>query len=109
MIFELREYKAMPGMLLTLLSRFEEQVLPLWDKHGIRQVGFWTTHIGPAANVALHYMLKWESLADREEKWGAFVTDPEWIKIRAVTEGEGPYVAEFSNSILTATSFSAMK
>ena len=109
MIFELREYKAVAGMLPTLLSRFENQVLPLWDKHGIKQVGFWTTHIGPSANVALHYMIKWESLAEREEKWGAFVKDPEWVQIRATSEANGPYVAEFSNYILTPTSFSALK
>jgi hypothetical protein len=52
MLYELREYKAVPGMLPVLLKRFETQVAPLMEKHGIRLHGFWTTLIGPAANVA---------------------------------------------------------
>ena len=109
MIYELREYRAMPGMLPVLLKRFAEQVMPLWEKHGIRQVGFWTTLIGPAQNVALHYMVEWECLADRDTKWGAFVSDPEWIRAKEATEKDGAYVAELSNSILAPTSFSALK
>ena len=109
MIYELREYKAVAGLLPTLLKRFETDVLPLWEKHGIRPVGFWTTLIGPAANVALHYMVEWASLAEREEKWNAFVKDPEWHRIRDTSEKDGPFVAELSSSILAATSFSRMK
>ena len=99
----------MPGLLPTLLKRFEADVLPIWEKHGIRQVGFWTTLIGPAANVALHYMLAWESLAEREVKWGAFVQDPEWARVRDESEKNGPFVAELSSSILAPTRFSALQ
>ena len=109
MLYELRIYKAMPGRLPVLLQRFENEVLPLWEHHGIRAVGFWTTLIGPSANVALHYMVEWASLAEREQKWGAFVRDPKWHAIRDASEVDGPYVEEFSNSILTPTSFSRMK
>jgi len=109
MLYELREYKAVAGRLPVLLKRFENEVLPLWERHGIRATGFWTTLIGPSANVALHYMVEWESLTEREEKWGAFVRDPEWHRIRDTSELDGPFVAEFSNSILMPTSFSRLK
>jgi hypothetical protein len=109
MLYELRIYKAIPGQLPVLLKRFENDVLPLWKRHGIRATGFWTTLIGPAANVTLHYMVEWESLAEREAKWGAFVADPEWHRIRDASEINGPYVEEFSNSVLTPTSFSKLK
>jgi hypothetical protein len=36
MIDELREYKAVAGLLPTLLNRFEADVLSPWEKHGIR-------------------------------------------------------------------------
>ena len=46
MIYELRIYTCLPGRLPALHKRFESATLKLWDKHGIRPVGFWTTVIG---------------------------------------------------------------
>ena len=46
MIYELRIYHSMPGKLPALLSRFQNHTLRIWEKHGIRQAGFWTTLIG---------------------------------------------------------------
>jgi len=46
MIHGLRVYECIPGRLPDLLRRFETITLKLWDKHGIRQAGFWTTLIG---------------------------------------------------------------
>ncbi len=42
MIYEQRTYAVMPGRMPDLLRRFEEAVLPIWERHGIRQAGFWT-------------------------------------------------------------------
>ncbi len=108
MIYELRVYRAAPGKLPALLERFETITLKLWDRHGIRQAGFWTTLIGES-NLALHYMLAWDSLAERERKWDAFQADPEWIAKRAATEKDGPLVANVANTILQPTRFSAIK
>ena len=109
MLYELREYKAVAGKLPALLKRFETQVGPIMEQHGIRLVGFWTTLIGPSANVALHYLVQWESLAEREHKWGAFTQDPQWLQARDASEQEGPLVAELSSSILAPTAFSKMQ
>ncbi len=57
----------------------------------------------------LTYLLEWDSLADREKKWNAFQSDPEWIAARADSEKDGQIVASISNQILTPTSFSAVK
>ena len=54
-------------------------------------------------------MLQWESLAEREQKWSAFASDPEWLKARAETEKNGQIVASFSNQILSPTDYSPMK
>jgi hypothetical protein len=43
MIHELRIYRCVPGRKPALLSRFENETLRIWEKHGIRQAGFWTT------------------------------------------------------------------
>src|ERR1700684_2267828 len=84
MIYELRIYRCVPGGLPALISRFQNHTLRIWEKHGIRQAGFWTTLIGES-NQELTYMLAWDSMAEREKRWGAFVVDPEWIAIRAET------------------------
>ena len=81
MIHELRVYHCVPGRLPALLSRFEKVTLGLWAKHGIRQAGFWTVLIGDS-NQVLYYLLAWESLAERERRWNAFATDPEWLAAR---------------------------
>jgi hypothetical protein len=108
MIYELRIYHCASGRLPALLKRFETATLKLWERHGIRQAGFWTVAIGES-NHDLYYLLAWESLAEREQKWTAFMTDPEWLAKRAETERDGPIVASLSNSILQPTSFSAVK
>jgi hypothetical protein len=77
MIYELRVYHCVPGRLPDLLKRFDTITLKLWEKHGIRQAGFWTTLVGES-NQDLTYLLQWESLAEREKKFGAFGADPDW-------------------------------
>lgn len=108
MIHELRIYHCVSGRLPALLKRFETITLALWEKHGIRQAGFWTVAIGDS-NQDLYYLLEWESLAEREAKWGAFMADPEWIAKRAETERDGAIVASISNLILQPTAFSKVK
>ena len=108
MIYELRIYRCVPGRLPALLNRFDTITLKLWDKHGIRQAGFWTTAIGES-NQDLYYLLAWESLAEREQKFQAFAADPEWLEKRAETEKDGAIVASVVNYMLQPTSFSAVK
>jgi len=108
MIYELRLYHCMPGRLPALLKRFETITLKIWEKHGIKQAGFWTVAVG-SSNQDLYYLLQWESLADREKKWDAFQADPQWHAARAETEREGPIVASVENSILIPTKFSSVK
>jgi len=71
MIYELRIYRTMPGKMPALLNRFQNHTLKIWERHGIRQAGFWTTLVGESS-YDLTYMLAWESLAERETKWTAF-------------------------------------
>jgi hypothetical protein len=108
MIYETRVYRALPGRLPALLKRFETITLKIWEKHGIRQAGFFTTLVGES-NQELTYLLAWESLAERETKWNAFQADPEWIAARAKTEADGQIVGNIANQFLQPTAFSAVK
>lgn len=108
MIYELRIYKTLPGKMPNLQARFANHTLRIWERHGIRQAGFWTTLIGDS-HLDLTYMLAWESLAERETKWNAFAVDPEWLSARADSEKDGPLLANIHSQFLTPTAFSAVK
>ena len=108
MIHELRIYHCVPGRLPALLKRFEATTLDLWKKHGIRPAGFWTVLVGDS-NQDLYYLLAWESLAERETKWGAFMSDPDWLDKRAESEKDGPIIASITNLMLQPTAFSSVK
>jgi hypothetical protein len=105
MIYELRVYRCLPGRLPALIKRFENATLQLWEKHGIEQAGFWTTVIGESNND-LTYMIRWPSMADRETRWAAFATDPDWIAARDASEADGPILANITSQFLAPTKFS---
>jgi hypothetical protein len=108
MIHELRTYRSVPGRLPALLARFENHTLRIWEKHGIRQAGFWTTLIGKS-HRQLTYMLAWDSLAERETRWTAFVADPEWLAVTAESEKDGQLVENISSELLVPTNFSSVR
>lgn len=108
MIYELRIYSCIPGRLPALLKRFENHTLKIWERHGIRQAGFFTTAVGPASND-LTYLIAWESMGDREKRWSAFLADPEWIAAKAESEKDGQIVANVANSFLAPTAFSSVR
>ncbi|MFC5501457.1 NIPSNAP family protein [Lysinimonas soli] len=108
MIYESRVYTTLPGRMPALLARFENVTLGFWEKYGIRQVAFFTTVIGESSQD-LSYLLAWESMAEREQKWTAFQSDPEWVAARAASEADGQIVANIASSFLTPTKFSALR
>jgi len=105
MIYELRVYHCLPGKLPDVLKRFEAHTLRIWQRYGIEYVGFWTTQIGESSQD-LTYMLKWQSLAEREDKWSRFTRDAEYAEARKASEANGPLLSSLSNQILVPTSFS---
>ena len=107
MIHELRVYRCVPNRLQALLKRFETTTLRIWEKHGIRQAGFWTTMIGES-NQDLTYLLAWELLAERERKWAAFQRSGMAGGARREREGR-PYRRQLASSILQPTAFSSVR
>jgi hypothetical protein len=105
MIHELRIYRCVPGR-KPALSRFENETLRIWEKHGIRQAGFWTTLIGKSSQE-ITYLLAWGSMAEREKRWGAFLADPEWVAVVAKTEKDGQLVENISSQLLAPTSLTS--
>jgi len=108
MIVEMRVYHCAPGRLQALNDRFENITLGFFKQYGIEPIGFFTTIVGPS-NQTLTYLLKWESLAEREAKWNAFQADPDWVAQRAATEAERIIVERIETHFLAPTSYSALK
>ncbi len=108
MVYELRIYEALPGKLPALHTRFRTGTLKLFEKHGIRQLGFWTTYVGPSSNT-LTYILQWEDLAERQRRWDAITMDLDWHADKAESERGGPLVAQVQSMFLQHTDYSALQ
>ncbi|GAB7126948.1 NIPSNAP family protein [Silvimonas sp. JCM 19000] len=108
MLYEQRIYHAMPGRMPDLLKRFESITLGFFERYGIRQAGFWTIAVGGSTSELI-YLLQWESMAEREQKWNAFASDPDWVRQKAETEAQGPLVDYIANQFLQPTAFSAVR
>ncbi|WP_027554877.1 NIPSNAP family protein [Bradyrhizobium sp. Cp5.3] len=107
MIYETRVYSCQSGRLSALLQLFEVHTLKLFEKHGIRQIGFFTA-LEDDSSQELTYLLAWESTADREQKWAALLGDAEWIAARTKAEEDGEIVEKVVSQLLRPTAFSAL-
>jgi hypothetical protein len=108
MLYEMRTYTAMAGRMPDLHKRFAEITLAFFKKHGIQSVGFWTNELGGASDQLI-YILAYDSLADREKKWAAFLADSERVAKFAETEKNGPLVRRLTAQILRPTAYSPMQ
>ena len=107
MIYEWREYRIVPGRMPAIQTRFRDITRGFFDKHGIEVVAYWQSDIGGDTG-SLYYMIRWQSLADRERIWDAFASDPDWLEAKAETEKGGPIVAGIRNMFLKPTDFSPL-
>ena len=104
MLYESRIYKAVPGRLPDINARFANHTIGFFRQYEIGMLGFWTDEIG--ASNQLTYILSFDSLADRAEKWAAFQSDQAWAEVRAETEADGPIVAQVVNTFMSLTPYS---
>ena len=104
MIIEMRIYHCLPGRMPALQERFARHTLRFFEKHGIKPIGFWTTQVG-YSNHELTYMLEWKDMGEREAKWNAFQSDPEWIARRNESEAEKMILERIENKFLSPAAF----
>ncbi len=104
MLYESRVYHAVPGKLPALNDRFANHTTGFFKKYDIGMMGFWTDEIGTSNQLT--YILTFDSMADREKKWGAFQADRRWQAVRAETEASGPLVRYVNNSFMRTTPYS---
>src|SRR5260370_2939410 len=56
-VYELRVYHTYEGKLPDLLKRFREHTTKLFEKHGLKNVAYWTPLDGPSKSTTLTFIL----------------------------------------------------
>ena len=105
-VFELRTYTVAEGRLQALLDRFGGGETELFEKHGMRGVGYWVPDEEPLSANTLVYMLSHESREAAAESWRAFLADPDWAVMREQSRADGPIVTNVESMFLNPTDFS---
>ena len=106
-VYELRVYTAAEGKLTDLLKRFREHTRKLFERHGMKNVAYWTATDEPKKANTLVYILKYPSREAATASWKAFQDDPEWQQVRNKSEENGKLVEKVDSTFLVLTDFSA--
>lgn len=130
MIYEFRVYTVAPGKMEALKKRFETMSIPLFEKHGIKVIGFWEGGSIPSDaeriqtedgivvitkdtefdGSELVYMVAFDNIEERDKAWKDFLIDPEWHRLRSESEAtEGKMVLGEQTKMLRPTGFSPLK
>jgi hypothetical protein len=90
-VYEMRVYYSPEGKLENLHNRFRNHTLRLFEKHGIKSVGYFVPE-GANPENKLIFFLSYPNREAREASWKAFVSDPDWQKAARESEKDGPIV-----------------
>jgi hypothetical protein len=105
-IYELRVYHCFEGKLPDLLKRFREHTTKLFERHGIKNIAYWTPLDEPAQSNMLIYVLAHPSREAAAANWKAFQDDPEWKDVRDKSEAKGKIVEKVESTFMAKTDFS---
>ena len=105
-VYELRVYHAYEGKLDDLLRRFREHTMKLFEKHGIKNVAYWTPTDDPLKGKTLVYILAHPSREAATTNWKAFGADPEWQSVKDKSEANGKLVEKIDSTFMVMTDFS---
>jgi hypothetical protein len=105
MVYELREYTAVPGRLPALIRRFNDHTIGLFAKHDMELVFISKTALGDDSANELVYLMRFDDSADMDRKWAAFFKDPEWKEAKKASEADGPLVVSVRRRLLDPSAF----
>ena len=108
-VFELRTYTTVEGKLPTLLTRFRDHTLKLFEKYGMKNVGYWVPADGDRSKDTLIYVLEHASEDAAKKSWAAFREDPEWLRVKTASEVNGPIITKVESVYMKATDFSKLR
>ena len=105
-VYELRVYHTYEGKLDDLLARFRDHTMRLFEKHGMKNIAYWTPTDDPLKGKTLFYVIAHPSRDAAVTNWKAFSDDPEWQSVRDKSEANGKLVEKVDSTFLVLTDFS---
>src|SRR6266436_766733 len=107
-VYELRVYHCYEGKLPDLLKRFREHTTKIFEKHGMKNVAYWTPTDEPQKSNTLIYILAHPSREAAATNWKAFSADPEWQAVQKASESNGKIVEKVDSTFMALTDFSPL-
>jgi hypothetical protein len=106
--YELRTYTAVAGRLPNLHARFRNHTIKLFEKHGMKMVGFWTP---VDKENTLIYVIEHASREAAKASWAGFRADPEWLAARKASEEEagGSLTEKVESVFMSPTDYSPLR
>ena len=108
-VYELRMYHVHDGKMDALKARFGDHTDALFKKHNMKSVGYWVPEDAPASQNLFIYILEHPSRAEAEKNWAAFQADPQWQKVKADSEKNGPLVDKIDHYFMDPASYSPIQ
>ena len=107
-VYELRMYHVNEGKMDALIARFGDHTDAIFKRHNMKSVGYWVPQDAPASQNLFIYILEHPSRQEAEKNWAAFQADPEWKKVKAESEAQGPLVDHIDRYFMDPTSYSVL-
>jgi NIPSNAP len=108
-VYELRLYHVNEGKIDALKARFGDHTDAIFKRHNMKSIGYWSPKDAPSSQNLFIYILEHPSRQEAEKNWAAFQADPEWQKVKAESEANGPLVDHIDRYFMDPTSYSALK
>ena len=108
-VYEMRTYTAPDGKLPLLQARFRDHTIRIFNKHNMKSVGYWVPQDSPSKDNTLIYIISHDSREAAKKNWANFMADPEWKKVAAESQVDGPIVAKVVSVFMDATDYSPIK
>ena len=105
-VFELRTYVVPEDKLGALNTRFRDHTMRLFEKHGIKNIAYFTPQDAPKSQNTLIYVIAHPSREAAKTNWAAFAADPEWQKAAAASGVPRPAI---ESVFMAATDYSPLK
>ena len=108
-VYELRMYHVHEGKMGALRDRFRDHTDAIFKRYNMKSIGYWVPEDAPSSQNLFVYILEHPSREEAERNWAVFQADPEWKKVKAESEAQGPLVDHIDRYFMDPTSYSALQ
>ena len=108
-VYELRLYQVNEGKMDALIARFGDHTDAIFKRHNMKSIGYWRPEDAPYSQNLFVYILEHPTREEAKKNWAAFQADPEWKKVKADSEAQGPLAKHIDSYFMNPTNFSALQ